>query len=270
MCSCGCWLSSERTQFEPTLAALVTSTKRRAGLLLLPLLVLPLVLTGSSAHGTIGGGDGASGMSGGSGAGAGGRRRFARDRPLLPAAPTRKHLPPPSLEGAACQMNARHSQLTRPSLGRTRLQAAKRCTVVLPRPVSDSSMLQVTNAAAVGRQPCEVQAACVKHGTETLARHAHPRIAHHREPQGDCRTLLRRCRGCGSRRCWRWSSLRWWCHRPHPQPRLQSSSHQQQQRRDGQGIPTHVRVETPPALRSALSARAALAAKRARTTFKRV
>ena len=112
MCSCGCWLSSERTQFEPTLAALVTSTKRRAGLLLLPLLVLPLVLTGSSAHGTIGGGDGASGMSGGSGAGAGGRRRFARDRPLLPAAPTRKHLPPPSLEGAACQMNARHKQLT--------------------------------------------------------------------------------------------------------------------------------------------------------------
>ena len=141
----------------------------------------------------------------------------------------------------------------RPTLGRTRLQAAKRCTVVLPRPVSDSSMLQVTNAAAVGRQPCEIQAACVKHGAETLARHAHPRIAHHRGPQGDCRTLLRRCRGCGSRRCWRWSSLRWWCHRPHPQPRLQSSSHQQQQRRDGQGIPTHVRVETPPALRSALS-----------------
>ena len=111
MCSCGCWLSSDRIQLEPTLAALVTSTKRRAGLLALP--VLPLVLNSSSAHGTIGGGGGgASGMSGGSGAGVGGRRRSARERPLLPGVPTRKHVPPPSLEGAACQMNARHNQLT--------------------------------------------------------------------------------------------------------------------------------------------------------------
>ena len=110
MCSCGCWLSSERTQLEPTLAALVTSTKRRAGLL--ALLVLPLVLTSSFAHGTIGGGGGASDMSGGSGTGVGGGRRFARDRHLLPGVPTRKHLPPPSLDGAACQMNARHTQLT--------------------------------------------------------------------------------------------------------------------------------------------------------------
>ena len=68
------------------------------------------------------------------------------------------------------------------SLGRTRLLAAKRGTVVLSGPVSDSSMLHVTNAAAVGRQPCEVQAACVKHGAETLARHAYSRVAHHRGP----------------------------------------------------------------------------------------
>ena len=133
MCSCGCWLSSERTQLEPTRAVLVTSTKRRAGpLALLGLLafvlalalvlafvlalalVLPLVrvLASSSAHGTIGGGGGAPGTSGGRGIGLGGRRRFARERPLLPGVPTRKHLPPPSLDGAACQMNARHNQLT--------------------------------------------------------------------------------------------------------------------------------------------------------------
>ena len=123
MCSCGCWLSNERNQLEPTRAVLVTSTKRRAGLLALLVLlalvlalalVLPLVrvLASSSAHGTIGGGGGASGTGGGRGTGLGGRRRFARDRPLLPGVPTRKHLPPPSLEGAACQMNARHNQLT--------------------------------------------------------------------------------------------------------------------------------------------------------------
>ena len=131
----------------------------------------------------------------------------------------------------------------RHSLGRARLHAAKRSTVLLSGPVRDRSMLHGTNAAAVSCQPCEIQAACVKHGAETLARHAYPRVPHRRRPQGRRRTLLRRCRGCGNRRSRRWSRLRWWCDRPHPETRLQCSSHEQQQRRDDQNIPTHVRVD---------------------------
>ena len=131
----------------------------------------------------------------------------------------------------------------RHSLGRARLHAAKRSTVLLSGPVRDRSMLHGTNAAAVSCQPCEIQAACVKHGAETLARHAYPRVTHRRRPQGRRRTKLRRCRGCGNRRSRRWSRLRWWCDRSHPETRLQCSSHEQQQRRDDQSIPTHVRVD---------------------------
>ena len=125
------------------------------------------------------------------------------------------------------------------SLGRARLHAAKRSTVLLSGPVRDCSMLHGTNAAAVSCQPCEIQAACVKHGAETLARHAYPRVPHRRRPQGRRRTLLRRCRGCGNRRSRRWSRLRWCCDRPHPETRLQCSSHEQEQRRHDQSIPTH-------------------------------
>ena len=127
----------------------------------------------------------------------------------------------------------------RHSLGRARLHAAKRSTVLLSGPVRDRSMLHGTNAAAVSCQPCEIQAACVKHGAETLARHAYPRVPHRRRPQGRRRTLLRRCRGCGNRRSRRWSRLRWCCDRPHPETRLQCSSHEQEQRRHDQSIPTH-------------------------------
>ena len=135
----------------------------------------------------------------------------------------------------------------RHSLGRARLHAAKRSTVLLSGPVRDRSMLHGTNAAAVSCQPCEIQAACVKHGAETLARHAYPRVPHRRRPQGRRRTLLRRCRGCGNRRSRRWSRLRWCCDRPHPETRLQCSSHEQEQRRHDQSIPTHVRLHAWPA-----------------------
>ena len=127
----------------------------------------------------------------------------------------------------------------RHSLGRARLHAAKRSTVLLSGPVRDRSMLHGTNAAAVSCQPCEIQAACVKHGAETLARHAYPRVPHRCRPQSCRRTLLRRCRGCGNRRSRRWSRLRWCCDRPHPETRLQCSSHEQEQRRHDQSIPTH-------------------------------
>ena len=83
MCSHGCWLSSERSQFEPTRAALVTSTKRRAGAGIGIAVVADVA--GSSEQPTSGGSGGAGG---GGSAGRGGSVAPPRE-----AAPIKKHLP---------------------------------------------------------------------------------------------------------------------------------------------------------------------------------